>query len=110
MQVLHLNSLGIAPILLERLLKCLQDTLIRNDDAQLAILIKGLCGNILRANEGFLPIYHHDFCMHVQSWIFSRLDACLFNGIDTVSVTIGRRATGSGEDHLYLDAVLYCRG
>ncbi len=47
MQVLHLNSLGIAPILLERLLKCLQDTLIRNDDAQLAILIEGLCGNIL---------------------------------------------------------------
>ncbi len=39
MQVLHLNSLGIAPILLKRLLKCLQDTLIRNDDAQLAILI-----------------------------------------------------------------------
>ncbi len=85
-----LRSLRVAPVLLECLLEGVQHALVRDDDAQFAVPIERLGGDVLRANEGFLAINDDDFCVHVEAAVFADLHASLFDGVDARAGCDGR--------------------
>src|SRR5260370_2313387 len=76
-----LRSLRVAPVLLECLLEGVQHALVRDDDAQFAVPVERLGGDVLRANEGFLAIYDDDFCGHVEAAVFPARHSTLFGDV-----------------------------
>jgi hypothetical protein len=51
-----LHALRVATVLLECLLEGVQHALVRDDDAQFAVPVERLGGDVLRAYKGFLAI------------------------------------------------------